>query len=296
MQYDVLNESAQSENQIRLSSITAISAIYFALLQYGYEYFAPERSQSHITCIRHFAGANDIPSFFAGVKQDTCDVYPYWPRAAILETASFYLLPDFSDFRDYAGLKDRIMSAANLSDHERDQNLWNWLADFPSALSKTLEKDTFLRYFEWEQKWLSEQSAQYENELQIMKNCLNVCVSKYDSSVQEIKLVISPIKCIYSADYHLYGNRFVFVSGAFRVDSVIHEFLHHVVHPVVTKIKDLILSSKGSYAGIDASYYLTGNDMGQLNAFEEYAVQTLTTDIMTERYPDNLSEYLQLLV
>ena len=101
----------QTAEQITISNIPEISAIYFALLQSGYDYYTMERSQNHISYIQEYIGAENTTLFFAGVKQNTCEVYPYWPRAAILETASFYLSPDRSHFRDYDALRNQIMNA-----------------------------------------------------------------------------------------------------------------------------------------------------------------------------------------
>ena len=52
--------------QITITHIPEISAIYFALLQCGYDYYAIERSQGHIECIRNFIGFG-IMMFFAAV-------------------------------------------------------------------------------------------------------------------------------------------------------------------------------------------------------------------------------------
>lgn len=281
--------------KITISSIPEISAIYFALLQSGYDYYTMGRSMDHSANIQGYIGAGNAPLFFTGVKQDTCEVYPYWPRAAILETASFYLSSDHAKFWDFDAFHDRIVGATNIADNERDQRLWDWIEDFPAALSEVLTCDAFRNYLKWEQKWLVTQNARHEAELRVIKDCLNVCVSKYGSPVHDIQIVINPIKCVYSADYHLDKDCFIFCSGAFRAESVIHEFLHHVVHPVVVEIADIVLATKRAYPGIDESYYLSGSKAGQLNAFEEYAVRVLTKNVMNGDYPDELNSYLREL-
>ena len=253
----------QTAEQITISNIPEISAIYFALLQSGYDYYTMERSQNHISYIQEYIGAENTTLFFAGVKQNTCEVYPYWPRAAILETASFYLSPDRSHIRDYDALRNQIMNATNIGDLERDQRLWDWIADFPTALSDVLACDAFKNYLEWEQEWLATQNAKHKAALRVIKNCLDVCVSKYGSPVQDIRIVINPIKCVYSADFHMDGNCFIFCSGMFRTESVIHEFLHHVVHPAVMDIADTVATTKRIYPGVDESYYLSGDNAGQ---------------------------------
>jgi len=283
-------------DQITISNIPEISAIYFALLQSGYDYYAMERSRKHISYIQGYISADNSTPFFAKVKQNTCEVYPYWPRAAILETTSFYLSPDRSHIRDYDALRNQIMNATNIADRERDQKLWNWITGFPTALSEVLACDAFKNYFEWEQKWLATQNTKHEAALRVIENCLDMCVTKYGSPVQNIRIVINPIKCVYSADFHMVGNSFIFCSGMFRTESVIHEFLHHVVHPAVIDIADIVATAKRIYPGIDESYYLSGDNAGRLNAFEEYAVRVLTADVMNNKFPDDLISYLKDLV
>lgn len=58
----------RNAEQITISNIPEISAIYFALLQSGYDYYAMERSQDHISYIQGYIGAKNFTSFFAGVK------------------------------------------------------------------------------------------------------------------------------------------------------------------------------------------------------------------------------------
>ncbi|MBQ9764978.1 MAG: hypothetical protein IJW18_02120 [Lachnospiraceae bacterium] len=284
------------KNQITLSNIKEISAIYFALLQSGYDYFATERSSEHTDNIRRFVGCGTVPSFFSGIRQNTCKVYPYWPRAAMLETASFYLSLDHFRFQEYDAFREFILSAGNIADYERDQSFWDWVEDFPIALSEVLSDVTFQCYLEWENKWIIEQNNKYEKELNIIKKCLDICVERYSSSVQDIQIVINPIKCVYSADYHLKGKCFIFSSGAFNAESVIHEFLHHVIHNAVSKNGKEVLTNKKTYPGIDDSYYLSGDSVGQLNAFEEYVVRKMTKDVLALNFPEDIDNYIEILI
>lgn len=111
-----------------------------------------------------------------------------------------------------------------------------------------------------------------------------MCVNRYNSPAQDIHIVINPIKCAYSADCYLNGNCFIFSSGAFRAESLIHEFLHHVIHPVVVAQKDIILAGNAVYPSVDNSYCLSGNKKGRLDAFEEYAVREVTSEITTMNF------------
>ena len=282
--------------QIAISNIPAISAIYYALLQCGYDYYSFERSPEHNKAVQSYIGSQAAAAFFSHVKQDTCEVYPYWPRAAILETASFYLRPDMSQFSEYDAFHEFIMSAGNIADNEREQALWDWIKAFPQSLSAVLGSDGFRSYMEWEKQWIAQQNIEHEKELRLIRACLDVCVSKYGSPVQNIQIVINPIKCAYSADYHLNGGCFIFSAGMFRVESVIHEFLHHLIHPLVMEQKDMLFAENIVYPGLDDSYYLSGDKAGQLNAFEEYAVRELTNEIITMNFPDDLAACLKAKV
>lgn len=93
--------------KIAITNNPVISAIYFALLQCGYDYYALERNEEHIRAVEALCQSAVLPPFFSEVKQSTCEVYPYWPRAAMLETASFYLNSEDSGFADFEKYRDR---------------------------------------------------------------------------------------------------------------------------------------------------------------------------------------------
>lgn len=56
----------QTAEQITISNIPEISAIYFALLQSGYDYYTMERSQNHISYIQEYIGAEILLFFSQG--------------------------------------------------------------------------------------------------------------------------------------------------------------------------------------------------------------------------------------
>ena len=272
-----------------ISNIHEISAIYYALLQCGYDYYSIEREQKHIAKIKHFVGCGSATDFFSYVKQNSCEVYPYWPRAFILETACFFLRSGHTDFSNFENFQKCIMDTDNISKSEKDDVFWKWIKNFPTAIHKVLSDKSFQHYLEWENYWLSVQNDKYRKQLQEINQFVDICIYRYHSPVTQLKIVLNPIKCVYAADYHIHQNCFVFSSGKFQLESVIHEFLHHVVHPFVLLQKDIILAQNMSNLDIDNSYYLSGDNIGKLNASEEYAVRSLTEDILKGKYPDDLS-------
>ena len=283
-------------DEMRIIQIPEISAIYYGLLQSGYDFYSIERSSEHVNALMKFTGKGTANDFFAGTRQQTCEVYPYWPRAFILEAATFFLNDSRTAYRDMEGLRRRIFSAGNITDRERDSGLWDWLEGFPEALRNVLADTGFSGYMEWEKKWIAGQNDACREELDMIRRCMETCTGRYDSPVKEIRICVNPIKCVYSSDYHLDGDRFVFTSGAFQAGSVIHEFLHHVVHPAVEAQKELILAKRLADETIDESYYQAGSDRGILNAFEEMAVRFLTEEVMRDEYPGDLETYIKTIL
>lgn len=275
----------------KIEQISSISAIYYALLQNGYEFFSLERDESFCNIIKGYADSDTVSPFFSKVKQNTCDVYPYWPRAYILEMASFYMNKDLSGFSDFDSFQRRILSAANISSEETNNLLWTWITGFPGALKEVVNSAGFSRYLKWEKKWITEQNSRYRDELRLLDDLLGDCRKNYHPSCQNIRIALCPIKCVYSSDYHISDGSFIFTSGDMRIDSIIHEFMHTIVRPMIEQ--GTAIPSRKQYPGIDASYYLDKSEKGYQNAFEEYAVRMLTDIVMKQKNLPDLRAYLE---
>lgn len=65
-----------------------------------------------------------------------------------------------------------------------------------------------------------------------------------------------------------------------------------IVHPIVENRKDEILCCNVTNLDIDTSYYLNNDELGILNAFEEYTVRVLTDAIVSGDVPENLDVFL----
>jgi len=72
--------------KISLSSAKELNAIYFGPVLSGYE-FADIKKQGKITqilsAIRSYDGLKATKDFFRLTRGTTCEVYPFWPRAAL---------------------------------------------------------------------------------------------------------------------------------------------------------------------------------------------------------------------
>lgn len=273
-----------------------ISAIYFALLQSGYDYYSIGRTQEQIETVKSFYKPELSSCFFSQTKQNTCKAYSYWPRAALLESATFYIDADTAQFSDFEAYKKFVMSASNLKDTERNKNFWSWISAFPKELNKIINSEHIKEYLKWEDAWIEQQNIIHAEALTSVQEAIETCISRYNTAINNVKIVLSPIKCAYSSDYHIVDKQLIFSSGEFNSESVIHEFLHHIVHPYILNLQSHILLSKRNFDGIDSSYYLSDNESGKLNAFEEYSVRALTKDISNKTLPIDLEKYILFLL
>ena len=278
--------------ELSITNIPEISAIYYALLQCGYDFYEIERDKHTVDRLRGFAQPDGAEyGFFSGTRQNTCEVYPYWPRAALLESAVFRLDSRAARFTDFDGYRSFVLSAENIADGERDAAFWDWVRHFPEALRYVMEGGGFRRYIAWENEWAAEQNREHGSALKRLGDVLTLCGERFGTPLKSVSIVLSPIKCVYSSDYHIKNGDFIFSSGAFREESVVHEFLHRSVHPKTEERRDEILRREAVYPDLDASYLLDGGEVGRLNAFEEYAVRKLTEMLIGGSVPESLDTF-----
>ena len=280
---------------LSISSKVEISAIYYALLQCGYGFYTLEKEEQLVSRLVAFREERISArlSFFSEIKQNTCEVYPYWPRAAILEEASFYLDKTCTGYVQFSKLQNRVMSAGNISPKEKGEALWDWITQFPAAINDVLISTAFQNYCSWEKEWIEEQNQRLRSELTNLLTILQKCSELYEFPMEDTHILLNPIKCAYSSDYYRYKGKLYFSLGLFRPESVIHEFMHSIIHLYVIQNKDKILQHRGNILAIDESYLQDGSDAGKLNAAEEYFVRALTERAVCGTLPNDLNQFIQ---
>lgn len=262
---------------IEVMNSTAINAIYFGLISSGYGYADIQKPNEILKLIKPIKEnhlSKTINDFFSEAHQSTCRVYPYWPRAALMETATFFINDEAFAYSRYY---NEVMNFTNLIDGEREEHFWNWIKRFPSMLNGILMNKKFQEINEYIKKWILTNSKTYENKIATIEQSLIKLVASEGKEVQPIKVIISPLKCIYSADYQVYNGELFVVLGDFLPNSIVHECIHPIVHLHIIELKTDILRCFGSKTfNIDKSYYLNKDEDGFINAFEENIVRKVT--------------------
>ena len=279
---------------VRFHFLPRVAALYYALLASGYDAYAPEKAPALLRRLEAFrADAPPMPTFFRQVRQPACAVYPYWPRASLLETATIYLDDPGFPGPDYRNL---VSAATNLTNADRDDAFWAWVREFPSALSRVQAQPSCRSYLAWAQAWLLEQAERYRPELGALEAALRLLSARYGAPSRQVLIALDPIKCAYSADYQNQGEAFTVIAGSFQPAVVLHEQLHPRVRPLGAAHRRELAARPGRTAELDPSYHLQGEEAGLVNAFEELFVRRLTAELLAGRPPASLSGALRQLL
>lgn len=252
---------------LRLLPNKKLNAIYFGLSLSEYEYATINKSGDISELQSKIRKCNNLDStrdFFQMARGCTCEVYPFWPRAALLESALFFINDGVLDMPKYQNYVNKLY---NITDEERNNDFFKWVENFPTHLQRIMQNDLF---------------AQINVQLMGIVHALNVVedlerlaealsVPQMKTSINKIMVYICPLKCCYSADYFTKEDEMFVMLGDYLPHSIVHEYLHLAVNPLVQKHKEHITAGD-KYPGIDSSYYLNGDRDGFLNAFEEYIV------------------------
>jgi len=114
-----------------------------------------------------------------------------------------------------------------------------------------------------------------------------------EDCINKLSVLVCPLKCCYSADYFTRCDEMFVILGDFIPHSVVHEYMHLIVRPLVVNHKAHILSDlRDRQLSVGSSYYLHDDDDGFLNAYEEYIVRTASELIAANQEVD--IEYLVL--
>ena len=276
-----------------------ISAVYFGLMKGGYEYYAAGKGSETVKLWERWRDLpiSYDPGFFKAARQLSITAYPYWPRAAMLEEATFFLNEGKNDFQDLNAYKASINVIPSLQDRDRNQDFWSWVHHFPTALEGVMESQGFRQYIQWEQGWIKHQAKVHAHDVRVLDNIISYIIRRCDPGVKKVSVVLCPLKCTFAADYKRLGDTFYAFVSEFRKEAVLHEFLHMVIHPLIQKNADAIVALRNlQRLNLDNAYYLDQSEQGRLNALEEHAVRELSDLITDGKYKTDLQALLMEII
>ena len=269
--------------QVIISSNTDINAVYFGIALSGYEYADIDKSDDIIEMlqqIRSHSGLDEAKQYFSNTRQTICGVYPFWPRAALLESATFFITGESFDFDNYCTY---VKALPNLTAEEKSDDFFCWVKDSPKYLTQIKSDPFFQKINKRIHSKVNEISLNSIKEIRLIEGKLERLSTNVASAISTISLVICPLICIYSADYFTNGSIMSVILGDFLPNSIVHEYLHPIVRPYIKKHRERITNLDGiKHLDLDKSYYINNDENGMLNAFEENIVRKISDSILDE--------------
>ena len=266
-----------SKLNISISSDSCINAIYFGLMLSGYEYSdmgKPDAALELSSQIRSHPGLDNAKRYFKHARQRTCEPYPFWPRAALLESATHFIDARRFKFDKYC---DYVNGLPNLTEEERSGDFFSWVKDFPKYINEVKAYSFFQEVDKQIVCMVDKISKDIASEAVRIANILDAMSADIAPNISTLHVILCPLKCIYSADYFARDDTMSVIHGGFLPHSIVHEYMHLIVHPKIMKYRKAILSLAGSrQLDIDQSYFLGHDENGLVNAFEEHIVRKVS--------------------
>jgi len=269
--------------RIITSSNTDINAVYFGIALSGYEYADIDKSDDIIEMlqqIRSYSGLDEAKQYFSNTRQPLCEVYPFWPRAALLESATFFINGKSFDFDSYCTY---VKALPNLTTEEKSEDFFCWAKDSPKYVTQ-IKSDPFFQNINTRiHSKVTETSLNSIEKTRLIEGKLEKLSATVESAISTISLIICPFKCVYSADYFTEGSVMSVILGNFLPSSIVHEYLHPIVRLHIKKYRERIVTLDGiKHLDLDKSYYMNNDEKRLLNAFEENIVRKISDSILYE--------------
>jgi len=171
--------------------------------------------------------------YFGQARRLGRGVNPYWPRAAMLLEACFFLGPDGRfTYRDELELL-RTIAAFPVDPDEKDRPTVDWVRSFPRAYSEIADEGQFpslwSSYLEAVEPALHEFDDAATKALQAFVEATGVTLE----SLPELVLIPNPLQAPEVADFVRRDGTVHIVMARPRMSSVVHELLHEVFGPAL---------------------------------------------------------------
>lgn len=281
-----------------------VFTLYAGLTAGGYDLAnsGPENpARLVIASIKSHRWDADAVRYFATARLCRAGVNPYWPRAAMLLDATFFLNDDpiggYADatrvLRDIAEFPTRAS--------EKGEDTLRWIGRYPS-MYRRIEADPAFSDL-WLQFQLSVGSQVQERFADAGREALELLRSGLGVKEKDLPAVVvipNPLQAVQIADFVRKDGDVFAVIAAPRPSSLIHELLHCVFEKAIAEEHDVIVSHRGLFtpAVVDAmlkmQYAWGVDDQSWLRVFEESLVRAASIWVGHRREPDEAARLAEV--
>ena len=232
-----------------------------------------------------------VRGYFAKSRARSGRVNPYWPRAAMLLEACFYLEPG-RGFRPPDELRLlRAIAEFPVGSAGKDSATVAWVREFPGAFAALSGTDLFPILWTSYLDALQPRLRSFEKAALLCMESLTGMTGVSTEALPELVIIPNPLQAPELADFVRRADALHVIVAEPRMSSMVHELLHDVFGPVLRSNKPEIVGHRrllrpGLGAMMRMQYAWGDDDESWMRVFEESMMRAAAIWIENERRSD----------
>lgn len=273
-----------------------VFTLYAGLTASGYDLAAfPEDDPvaKIVDSLREMPLSSPAHSYFPQARLPGPGVNPYWPRAAMLLHATFFLDDDATEYTDLRALR-KMVEDFPASDGPGNEESLAWLMGYPSAFRAVRESAHFLgNWSDYVEAMNPERLLGFRDAALRATGALRFFGGSDLVNLPKIVLVPNPLQAQQIADFVDFQGILYVVTAAPSASSIVHECMHGILVPILEA--DQILRAKDLFDAslvesmVRMQYARDDGPLSWLRVFEESLVRAATSWALCRGDLDNAS-------
>ena len=218
-----IEEITSTKNPLIKISANVLT-VFIGLVASGYE-FSYDKELAEI--IKAVKWDDSAVEYFRKARTSYCDVYPYWPRGAMLVSASLNLEESKGyEYNDFNRVKKSLANYSNIDPKENGEETEQWLLQLPTYYRLIRENLKFNNFWV---EYLKRTESIADQFMEAIHEAKNRVVSRF--KVNEIELPeigVMPNILGFNGDFERIDGVIFVVCAQPDTSLAIHEYLHNI--------------------------------------------------------------------
>lgn len=281
---------------IKVKQRKTIACAAIGLIAAGYSLYHKEDSELERLSekIRDLFSSQELLEYFAGAKTDQSSINPYWPRGSALVIASWFMDDVSFDFDEIAYLTSQKRTSS-LSETELN-SMMGWIKRAPYYFKEIagLAKEKGL--FEELDQLFVKKKPYFTKEIDEFRKLIET--SRVEGKIENIIFSPNLFQADELTDLVYDGDDLIIISTAPRVEDLLHEFLHDIIHnTLITRSHSDVMNcfNKSDRAQMKAYGYAWDDSFASALRVVEESYVRLLTYLLTETSGESLARSIHWL-
>lgn len=213
-----------------------VFTVYVGLVASGYEFSLDKELADKI---RNVKWDDSAVEYFKKARTPYCAVNPYWPRGAMLVSASLDIKESTGyEYSDFNKMKENIDRYNNFDSKENDKETELWLLQLPNYYGLVRENKEFDNLYAQYVKKVESATPRF---VKVINEAKKRVISKFkitEVELPEIGLIPNILGMPFNADFEKIDNIIYVISAQPDTSCIIHEYLHNILgHGIKNNMK-----------------------------------------------------------